>query len=355
MWSTCLELLPWCTAPGTIVRVHTTAPVPEGTTAAPSARARGGALRWWLTGLLGLVATLVLVTQVPRLWGVEGPWEHAAQIATALAPVWCGVLWSVRRQVRRADASPDPYVPGVAGVPVVAAPLADRPDDAVRRARRRGRWGVVRQVVAVAVLPLLVLGAVHEVRADARDARLLGAAPVRAAVVEEVVRHPLDGSVVGVFVELDGQRVRLDSGFPEEDDVRAGGPLDVVVHPADPGRVVAASDRDAGGDAWWGTVIVWLLLVLVLVPAAWLRLPRPAAVRAALAVRSSTHAQVEAAWGRTTLLWLDGQRWTFTGARPAVETVLVLGDVREGAWVVVDDGRTRLPSAPLGRWYDDEY
>ncbi|MFC0645427.1 hypothetical protein [Cellulomonas phragmiteti] len=323
--------------------MHPAEPGTSGTRPAARAR-RGAALRWWAGSLLTFLGLLAVLTQVPRVWGVEWFADHAGELASAIGPGWVAGTWYLWLRTRRVDA--EPALPDPSR-PVVAAPLAGRPDEAVRRARRRGRWGAVRQVAAVAVLPLLVVGALAEQRDAARDTQVLRTAPVRPAVVADVVRHPLDGSLVRLVVTVDGRDVRVDARFPGDDELRAGDPLDVVVDPQDPGRVLATAGLATWGRAWWQVGLLWLLFALVLVPAAWLRLPRPAAVRAALGARTATPAQVEAVHGATTLLQADGRWWTFAGQQPAAASVILLGAVRDGSWVVLDDGRTRLPSAPL--------
>ena len=85
-------------------------------------------------------------------------------------------------------------------------------------------------------------------------------------------------------------------------------------------------------------------------------------MRAALRVREARHGSVHGPGPEGLNVWADGGWWTFApragplaalgggGWRPAPGLpVIVLGEVRDGGWGFLDDGRPRLPAAPLAR------
>lgn len=162
-----------------------------------------------------------------------------------------------------------------------------------------------------------------------------------------VRRLPGRGTVQEVVVAVDGRQVPLAISFPGDAEVERGDALPVVVDPEDPGHVLAANSHDSWAYTPWADVLLWGSLLAVLGTLAWRRLPAAAAIRTARRARTVTAARVEERYPDVAVLLVHGDRWLFEGQQPATDVVMVLGDVQDGAWVVLDDGRTRMPSAPL--------
>ncbi|MBO3094748.1 hypothetical protein [Cellulomonas dongxiuzhuiae] len=302
----------------------------------------------WVGGL-GLLGLGALVVTLVRLWTDAAWFEELADVA--VLTLLTGGLGALLRETWTWHRA------GVVRVPPPARgtrPVPTWPADALRRARRRGRRGALRRTFPWLVVLLLAAAAVAGHRASEHDAWLLRTQPVLTATVVEV-RPPLTArGEADVVVEVDGRRARLALSYPEIDDAAPGATVAVVVDPEDPAHVLATTSHDDWAYAWWAEVLLWVMLTPVCVVLARWRMPQRAAVRAARTASLTHPARVLVVGTRWATLDVGGERWVFSGQAPAGEHVVLMGEPRDGSWVVLDDGRTRLPDEPLRAPWGDE-
>lgn len=297
----------------------------------------------WVGGLTGLVALAVPLVLV-RVLVDDATAQRLATVAlSSLVTAGVGaLLWRTRRRHR------DPGVAEHTAPPsVLLEPLPAWPRDAIRRARRRGVRGRLRRALPVVVLVLLPPAVVVGERAQEHHATLLRTQPVRTVEVVDVRRPPSPVVEPDIVVDVDGREVALFLGLPGNEDVEVGQLVDVVVDPADPMLVLATTSHDDWAYTWWGSVVTWGLVGGVGLALVCRRLPRRAAVRAARTVVAHRPARVVSRGLEHVVLDDGRERWVFEGQLPAGTDVVLLGDPAPGAWVVLDDGRTRLPREPL--------
>ncbi|ROS23163.1 hypothetical protein [Cellulomonas sp. PhB150] len=304
---------------------------------------------WWKLGALaGYVAVFALVTQVPRLWGVQWLWEHALLVLPVVAVGWfAGVLWAAERW-----APPRKRVAATARE--AHAYVAPEPHEALVRARSTARRISLRRALAVLAVPLAGCAYVLFATSADDDQRLLDTQPPQTAVVVGVHVEPLDRTrTPDVTVDLGGRRAELGLSFAGDGDVRVGDAIQVVVDPDDPSYVLSTRSHDDWVYEGWVAVLVGAVaagVVLVVGVLVWRAGPPRRAVRAARRATTTSTATVDRYSRAGTVLRAGDTRWVFRGAtwagRPGLE-VVVVGELGEGRWVVVDSGRTRWPLAPL--------
>ncbi|MBO9568271.1 MAG: hypothetical protein J7503_05540 [Cellulomonas iranensis] len=324
----------------------------------------------WVLGLAALVPAGLVVACVPLLWREDWFARHVGAWGPSFALSWVGGLvyasWRRRRAVPRRPAATS-RGDGAGGDPAARADPGTWPAQAQARARRRAvraglRW-LAPFLVPVLLVPLVLVGE----RAAGRDAWVLRTQPVRSVPVVSLDPPRSFLGEPSVTVGVDGRSATLALGFPGDREVQVDDLVEVVVDPADAGRVLATTSHDTWPYTWWGSLVTWLLIGGVWVAIFLWGRPRRAAVRAAWTARRHRPGRVLLVGDRWSVVEVDGQEWTFGGQTPSGDRVVVLGEPHVGAWVLVDDGRTRLPDAPLaahrpeaddgwdGDGWDDEF
>jgi hypothetical protein len=193
----------------------------------------------------------------------------------------------------------------------------------------------------------------------ADDQHLLTTVAPQPAPVVDLVGWPGRRTGPDVVVRVEGRDVTLALSPPDEPAV--GDVLQVVVDPDDPTHVLPVGAHDGWIWTGGGTVALAGLMAATGAAALWWRLPSPRRVSAAMRARTVTPASAQGGAPDGFVVWADGRFWVFTERAGDVARLLghhrppapglpvaVLGDVREGSWVFVDDGsRMRWPSGPL--------
>lgn len=224
--------------------------------------------------------------------------------------------------------------------------------DALRRARRRVAWWCLRAVLGASFLVFMAFALVVGSRTEDEHQALLDSAPRTVATVVDV--RPGRWSPE-IDVDVEGRTEALALGFPGDHRTQVGDVVEVVVDPDDPQLVLPVAGHD---DAVWSplgsavlTAGIAALSLLVGVPL--VLVPGPRRLRAAARPRVVLDGTVVDAQDDVVTFDADGVRWTWSGSdgwRPRRgKPVVVLGDLRDGGLVLLDDGRSRWPAAPLGR------
>ncbi len=208
-------------------------------------------------------------------------------------------------------------------------------------------WWCLRAALGASLLLLAAVALVVGPRADADHRRLIDSAPRSAVTVVDV--RPGRGSPQ-IDVDVEGRTETLGLGFPGDNRAEVGDVVEVVVDPDDPAVVLPV----AGHDDWTYTplgsavlgVAVAVLALAVGVPL--MIAPRPRALLGAARPRVVRDGAVVVAQDDVVTFDADGTRWTWSGSdgwRPRRgKPVVVLGDLRDGGLVLLDDGRTRWPA-----------
>lgn len=232
-----------------------------------------------------------------------------------------------------------------------------RPDAALRRLRRQRARSALSRTGAVLCALLLVVALVGGSQAATADQRLIDTQvrhPATVVAVTRVQSGRIESYDVDVVVE--GRRARLSQEPAHASTARPGDVLDVVIDPADPSYVLPTTAHDdwvytATGTlvVEVGTAVLFLLFIRSLTaPAMPLSL-----FRAARRARTASWGQVLAVHDATLTIETEGTQWLWSRRRsrgwmPEIgDSIVLLGTVRPGALVFLDDGRTRRPGAPL--------
>jgi hypothetical protein len=300
-----------------------------------------------LAGLAAFSLVFAGVTQLPRIWGQEWPWEHAWLLGPILgASVFytTAKVLSRRWPVRRRDTETAEAVPATA--PEAAA--------LVRRVRRSLRWYRGRRIFAwfvVALMPLMAWSG-HTGAND--DQRLIDTQGHRTAVVTKVHRSPLAKGGPDITVNLDGEQVTLGLSFDGDGDVKVGDKLEVVQDPDDPSYVIAANSHDDWAYTWWAEILLVLGISVVLIGLSFMGIPSRKATRAVRHNPDPVPLTLEER--RTEELILrdgTGQRWSWpsdeTWEGPRGGGIFGVGELRDGGWLLLGRNGKDFwwPDAPL--------
>ena len=235
------------------------------------------------------------------------------------------------------------------------------PDAAViLRTARRAAWRcTLRRGSAWLIAPFLAMVVLTGQEAAEHDQDLIDGQPHRTAIVLEVEeRSPLERhEPPRITVDLGDRAAVLGLPFPGEEDVAPGDRLPVVVDPGDPEHVIAVTSHDGWEFTWWGDALVVLGLVALL-GGTWLSWATSGPNRAARASARRAHTVraadlVDVDGARITLRDDDGAAWVWTveeatWSGPRTGELLVIGDLRDGAWPVLAAGRhLHWPAEPV--------
>lgn len=239
-----------------------------------------------------------------------------------------------------------------------------RPDAALRRLRRQRARSVLSGAGAVLCALLLVVALVAGSQAATADQRLIDTQVRHPATVVAVTRVQFVRSEsYDVDVMVEGRRARLSLPPAHASTAQPGDVLDVVIDPADPSYVLPITAHDDWAYTPTGTVVVEVgvaVLFLVFIRSLTARAMPLSLFRAARRARTASWGQVVAVHDAMLTIEAEGAPWLWSrrGSRgwlPEVgDRIVLLGKVRPGALVFLDDGRTRRPGAPLAAASDDE-
>lgn len=217
----------------------------------------------------------------------------------------------------------------------------------------------LRHASAWLIVPVLVSVFVSGHHAAGHDQALTDDQPHRSVTVVEAERSPLAGRAEGpeISVDLGHRTAVLGLSFPGENDVVPGDRLEVVLDPDDPEHVIATTSHDDWAYTWWGELLL-ALGIGVFGGGSWLlwsrsvpRRPARAAVRRARNVQAVDLVVVEGR--RLGLRDGQGNLWSWTADEdswPGQDSgnLRVVGELRDGEWPVVADGRRlHRPGGPV--------
>lgn len=290
--------------------------------------------------MVGYLLSAAAVLWAPLLWGGASPWRHIGWLVPALAVVWFGGALVLGRGA--------------------AAELGDpHHDGAFRRLRRQLLWSVLRVATSALLVGLYALALVVGPKSVADDQRLIDQQPHRSATIVTVTQVWLGHTPSwDVDVLVDGRTSRLALEPAGVSHAKAGDAIEVVVDPADPSYVIPTSAHDDWIYSTRGTVlldaVMGVLVLVVIASLLWGAMP-PRLFRSATQIRTTHRGRVVAAGYAGLTIEVGGVLWQWTRGRrtaalPQVGgTVVLLGQVREGSLVFLDDRRTRWPGGPLMR------
>ncbi|MBB2924860.1 DUF3592 domain-containing protein [Cellulomonas cellasea] len=221
---------------------------------------------------------------------------------------------------------------------------------ALRRARLRVTWWCLRATLGAALLAFTAFALVTGPRVVAEDQRLIDSAPRSAATIVDV-RSAWRST--DIEVDVAGRTAVLALGFPGDDRAEVGDVVEVVVDPDDPDVVLPVAAHDDGAYTRAGSAVlaVGLGVLALAVGVPLLLVPGPRELSGAARPRVVQDGTVVEAQGRAVTVEVDGGRSTWSGSdewHPRRGTpVVVLGDLRDGGLVLLDDGRTRWPAKRL--------
>lgn len=302
--------------------------------------------RLQLVAIASFLSLWAAIVFVPRLWGVDFFHAHAHWVGMAVGIVWWPAVLFLGE--RWADPRHDPVLHG-------------GPDAAVllRRVRRAAWRYTLRRRSAWLIAPWLGFVVLGGHFSSAHDQDLIDGQPHRTATVLEAERPLFPSRVEGprVTVDLGDRTAVLALPFPGEEQVAPGDRLRVVVDPDHPEHVIAVSSHDPWEYTWWGMTLITVLVVAV-TGGIWLlwamSVPHPAARAAAR--RAGAARVVDLVDVDGTLVRLrddDGGVWAWTvderaWSGPPGGELLVIGELRDGAWPVVAAGRhLHWPGKPV--------